>query len=89
MSGLQRVNDALFVDFGDGYEIRDGTHAGQIRYRRQPRARFECVRCGYASPVVTGPVDVREFVANEPNDHRAICPATHTGTTNQQGAIAA
>lgn len=88
MTGQQRVNDALFVDLGEGYEIKDGDRAGQIRWTRQPRARFECVRCGYASPTVTGAPKVRDFVTNEPRDHRAVCPAIHS-TTNQQGAIAA
>lgn len=88
MTGRLTVADALFVDLGEGFEIKDGDRAGQIKYTRQPRARFECVRCGYASPTVTGPAAVRDFVANEPTDHRAVCPAIHT-TTNQQGAIAA
>ncbi|MFF0143577.1 hypothetical protein ACFYRN_45240 [Streptomyces sp. NPDC005227] len=88
MTGRQQVNDALFVDCGDGYEIKQGDRAGQIVYRRQPRARFECVRCEYASEIVTGPVAVREFVANEPTSHRAVCPAIHN-TSTQQGAIAA
>lgn len=82
-----RVADALFVDCGEGREIKHGARAGQIRYTREPRARFECVRCGYASPTVTGPAAVRDFVANEPRDHRAVCPAIHH--TNRQGAIAA
>lgn len=88
MTARQQVNDALFVDCGDGYEVKQGDDAGQIKYRRPPRARFECVRCGYASATVTGAPNVRDFVANEPTDHRAVCPAIHR-TTNQQGAIAA
>jgi hypothetical protein len=82
------VRDALFVDLGEGREIKQGDRAGQIKYTRQPRARFECVRCGYASPTVTGAPAVRDFVANEPTDHRAVCPAIHS-TTTQQGALAA
>jgi hypothetical protein len=88
MTGRQKVRDALFVDLGEGHEIKQGDRAGQIKYTRQPRARFECVRCGYASPTVTGAPQVRDFVANEPRDHRAVCPAIHH-TTTQQGAIAA
>lgn len=88
MTGRMEVHDALFVDLGEGFEIKDGDRAGQIRWTRQPRARFECVRCGYASPTVTGAPAVRDFVANEPTDHRAVCPAIYS-TTNQQGAIAA
>lgn len=89
MTGQQRVLDALFVDLGEGREIKHGDRAGQITYTRQPRARFECVRCGYASEIVTGAAAVRDFVANEPADHRAVCPATTNRTANQQGAIAA
>jgi hypothetical protein len=88
MTGRLTVADALFVDLGEGREIKQGDRAGQITYTRQPRARFECVRCGYASPTVTGAPQVRDFVANEPRDHRAVCPAIHH-TTTQQGAIAA
>ena len=88
MTGRLTVADALFVDLGEGREIKHGARAGQITYTRQPRARFECVRCSYASPTVTGPAPVRDFVANEPTDHRAVCPAIHH-TTNQQGAHAA
>jgi hypothetical protein len=81
------VADALFIDCGDGYEIKQGDNAGEIKYRRPPRARFECVRCEYASEIVTGPEAVKQFVATARTDHRAICPALRT--TNQQGAQAA
>ncbi|MET7944237.1 hypothetical protein [Streptomyces sp. NPDC005302] len=77
MTGRQQVNDALFIDCGDGYEIKHGDNAGEIKYRRPPRARFECVRCGYASPIVTGPTAVKNFVAAARPEHRSICPATH------------
>ncbi|MEU2730071.1 hypothetical protein ABZ650_20380 [Streptomyces griseoviridis] len=80
----RRVSDALFIDCGTGYEHKTGDRAGQITYTRQPRARYECVRCGYASPVVTGPDDVKRFVATARTSHRATCPAL----TNQQGAAA-
>lgn len=87
MTGRQLVAAALFIDCGDGYEIKQGDNAGEIKYRRPPRARFECVRCSYASPTATGPAAVKRFIATEPTNHRAICPANHT--TNQQGATAA
>jgi len=88
MSGQQRVVDALFIDCGEGFEIKNGDRAGQIKYTRQPRARFECVPCGYASETVTGPDAVKRFVATARTNHRAICPAT-TNTHTQQGAHAA
>ena len=56
-----RVVACLFVDFGD----RD----------RAPRARYECVRCGYASPIVTGPAAVKTFVDTAADTHRAVCTA--------------
>ncbi|MFF0019133.1 hypothetical protein ACFYQQ_01005 [Streptomyces sp. NPDC005496] len=86
MNGPLAVADALFVDLGDGREIKEGARAGQITYKRQPRARYECLRCGYHAPPVTGAPAVRDFVTNEPRDHRASCPAI---TTHQQGAHAA
>lgn len=89
MTARQQVNDALFVDCGDGYEVKQGSSdAGEIKYRRPPRARFECVRCEYASEVVTGATAVKRFVATAATDHRAVCPALHN-TSNQQGATAA
>jgi hypothetical protein len=87
MTGQQRVLDALFVDLGDGFEIKNGDRAGQIKYTRQPRARFESVRCEYASEIVTGPAAVQRFVATARTEHRAICPAAHI--TSQQGVQAA
>lgn len=41
-----RALSELTVDCGEGYEIRHGDRAGQIRWTRQPRARFECLLCG-------------------------------------------
>lgn len=74
----QTVLDALFVDLGDGYEIKNGDRAGQIKYTRQPRARFEYVRCGCALETVTGPDPVKRFVATARTNHRAICPVPAT-----------
>lgn len=83
-----RVRDALFVDLGEGYEIKkDGPRRGQIWWKRDPRARYECVRCQYASPVVHGADAVRAFIATIRNDHRATCPGQPART--QQGAAAA
>jgi hypothetical protein len=77
MTGHRHVTDALFVDLGEGFEIKQGDRTGQIKYTRQPRARFECTRCEYASETVTGPEPVKRFVATARANHRAICPA-HT-----------
>jgi hypothetical protein len=80
VTGPARVIDALYVDLGEGREIRHGDRAGQIRWTRQPRARFECLRCHTTEGPVTGPHAVREFVARIRADHRATCPATTTHT---------
>lgn len=66
------VVDVLFVDLGDA---REDWKTGLIRWTRQPRARFECLRCRYASPTVTGPDKVRSFVTNIRTDHRSVCTA--------------
>ena len=80
MTGQLQVADALFVDLGEGFEIKHGDRAGQIKYTRQPRARFECIRCEYASETVTGPEPVTRFVATARTSPQAICPANQKGT---------
>ncbi|MEU9865517.1 hypothetical protein AB0D99_32075 [Streptomyces sp. NPDC047971] len=74
----QRVTAALFIDCGEGREIRHGDRAGQIRYTRQPRARYECAACNYRSETVTGPDAVKAFVAHIRATHQAVCPAATT-----------
>ncbi|WP_228975011.1 hypothetical protein [Streptomyces sp. DH12] len=83
MTGPARVIDALYVDCGEGREIRHGDRAGQITWRRQPRARFECLRCHTVEGPVTGPLAVQRFAATIRTTHRATCPAaaTHHGRT--------
>lgn len=76
MTGPARVIGALYVDLGEGREIRHGDRTGQVTYRRQPRARFECIRCRTVEGPVTGPEAVKRFVARIQQDHRATCPAT-------------
>ncbi|WP_327337370.1 hypothetical protein OG384_14815 [Streptomyces sp. NBC_01324] len=61
----QHVVAALFVDFGDD----------RGNDRRPPRARYECVRCGYRSEIVTGPAAVAAFTATARDTHRTVCPA--------------
>lgn len=81
------VRDVLFVDLGEGYEIKKaGPRRGQIWWKQDPRARYECLPCQYASPVVRGADQVRAFVATIRTDHRAICPGRPAHT--QQGAAA-
>ncbi|MFJ6235077.1 hypothetical protein ACIQH0_13325 [Streptomyces griseus] len=55
----RHVVACLFVDFGDK--------------SRPPRARYECVPCNYASPVVTGVDAVTAFVATAAHEHRITC----------------
>lgn len=81
----RRVTGALFVDCGEGREIRHGDRAGQIRWTRQPRARYECVACGYRSETVTGPDAVKAFVSHIRTTHQATC----TAAAHTEGAQAA
>lgn len=74
----QQVVSVLFVDCGEGYEIKHGDRAGQIRWTLQPRARFECVACNWASEVVTGPTAVRKFIDHIHDTHQAVCTAATT-----------
>ncbi|MGW3025826.1 hypothetical protein [Streptomyces sp. NPDC001221] len=70
MTGLV-IAAALFVDCGEGFEIKSGDRAGQIRWTEQPRARFECLRCHGTEGPVTGPAAVAKFVATIRGAH--IC----------------
>lgn len=78
MTGPQCITGALFVDCGEGREIRHGDRAGEIRWTRQPRARFECLTCGWRSETVTGPSSVKTFVSHIRTTHQATCPAATT-----------
>ena len=79
MTGRQEVTAALFVDLGEG---REDKKTGLIRWSKQPRAKYECVRCQTTEGPVHGPDRVREFVARIRTDHPTYC------TANQQGATA-
>jgi len=69
----RRVSAVLFVDCGEGREIKRGDRAGQIRWDRLPRARYECLRCQTVeTPTGRGPGDVARFVAAIRTSH--TCP---------------
>ena len=71
----REVVAALFVDLGEGREIKHGDRAGQIRWDRLPRARYECLRCQAVEvPDGRGPGDVARFVASIRATH--TCRAT-------------
>ncbi|MFJ3923065.1 hypothetical protein [Streptomyces sp. NPDC090022] len=70
-----RITGALFIDAGEGREIRHGDRAGQIHYTRHPRARYECLACGWTSETVTGPEAVKAFTSHIRITHPATCPA--------------
>lgn len=80
----RQVTAALRVDCGAGIEIKDGDRAGQIWWKTQPRARYECVACGWQSAIVTGPLAVKNFTSSIRTTHQAAC----TGATTE-GAQAA
>ncbi|MEU4947676.1 hypothetical protein [Streptomyces lavendulae] len=79
-----RATGALRIDCGQGIEIKDGDRAGQIWWKTQPRARYECVACHWESETVTGPEAVKGFTARIRTSHRATCPGAPA-----QGAQAA
>ncbi|MDQ0943309.1 hypothetical protein [Streptomyces sp. V1I1] len=74
---------ALFVDLGEGREDKE---RGGIRYTRQPRAKYECLLCHATEGPVTGPIDVRQFVATIRDAHKTTCRPTHP---NQKGNTSA
>ena len=79
MTGQRTVTGGLFVDCGDGFEIKQGDRAGQVKYRGTPRARYECVRCQTVEGPVSGAAKVREFVATIRDRH--VCSTnTHPPT---------
>lgn len=84
MTGQQRITGALSIDLGEGREIKHGARAGQIRWTRQPAARFECLLCR-TSETATGVDDVRAFVSTIRTTHPTRCNPQHT-TTERQAA---
>lgn len=77
MTGQQQINSALFIDCGEGFEIKNGARAGQIKYTREPRARFECVRCRSVEGPVSGADRVKAFVASVRTRH--VCHPNELG----------
>lgn len=69
MTGQRAVAGGLFIDCGDGFENKNGDRAGQITYRRAPRARYECLRCRTVEGPVSGAVEVKRFVATIRTSH--------------------
>lgn len=67
------VVGALRIDCGQGVEIKTGDRAGEIRWKTHPRARYECVACGWTSETVTGPTAVQTFAAHIRSTHQAAC----------------
>lgn len=79
MTRLRIITGALFVDLGEGREIKDGDRAGQIGWSQPPRARYECLLCHTSEGPVQGAIAVRKFVTRIHADHRAHCPANTQG----------
>ncbi|WP_369778868.1 hypothetical protein [Streptomyces sp. R33] len=73
-----RITSALLIDCGTGIEIKDGDRAGQIWWKANPRARYECVACQWRSEIVTGPIAVQTFVSHIRDTHRATCTGAPT-----------
>ncbi len=73
-----RITGGLFIDCGEGREIKHGDRAGQIRYTRQPRARYECVACRTTTETVTGAEAVKAFINHIRATHKATCTGAAT-----------
>lgn len=71
------LDSALTVDLGEGFEIKQGERAGQIKYTRQPRAKYECLRCNTLEGPVTGPEAVKRFTATIQAAHICGAPPRH------------
>ncbi|MHA4776028.1 hypothetical protein L1085_016150 [Streptomyces sp. MSC1_001] len=89
MTTRQEVVAALFIDCGEGREIKHGARAGQIRWTQMPSARFECLLCQTAeTPIVRPgepiPAAVTRFIAHIRTTHQAVC----TAAWSSQGAAA-
>ncbi|MEU6279774.1 hypothetical protein [Streptomyces sp. NPDC047028] len=66
MTSRQVVAAALFVDLGDG---RETSHGG-YRWKRLPRARYECLRCHTVEvPDGNGPGDIARFINTIRSSH--------------------
>ncbi|MFF3622362.1 hypothetical protein [Streptomyces sp. NPDC002467] len=76
MTARPRVVGGLFIDAGEGREIKAGPRAGEIRWARPPRARYECLACRWASETVTGAEPVKAFVSHIRTTHRNTCTGT-------------
>lgn len=72
-----QVTGALRIDCGEGFEAKD-KGAGQFWWKTEPRARYECVACGYRSDVVTSPASVKAFISHIRTTHQATCPGAIT-----------
>ncbi|MFE9845823.1 hypothetical protein [Streptomyces goshikiensis] len=73
-----QVIRALFIDCGQGIEIKTGDRAGQIWWKTPPRARHECLDCGWQSETVTGPAKVKAFISHIRDTHQATCTGAVT-----------
>jgi hypothetical protein len=69
------LDAALTVDCGEGFEIKHGERAGQIKYTRQPRAKYECLLCRTVEGPVTGPEAVKRFASTIRTAHICNAPA--------------
>ncbi|MYT24600.1 hypothetical protein GTW69_30705 [Streptomyces sp. SID7760] len=74
----RQVTAALRIDCGTGIEIKAGDRAGEIWWKTEPRARYECVVCGWRSEIVTGADAAKNFTDHIRTTHQAVCPAAAT-----------
>lgn len=72
-----RITGALRIDAGEGFAIKDAP-AGEFSWRTPPRARYECVTCGWRSETVTGALAVLRFIDHIRTTHQAACTGAVT-----------
>ena len=78
---MTAVLAVLHVDLGEGREIKTGSQAGQISWKRLPRAKYACMRCQTVEvPDGNGPGDIARFVATIRSSHTCRTPGPAQAT---------
>lgn len=72
-----QVTAALRIDCGEGFANKEAG-PGEFSWKTHPRARYECVACGWTSETVTGAIAVRTFLNHIRATHKATCTKATT-----------
>lgn len=74
---LPEITGGLRIGCGEGFEAK-GRGPGEFWWKTDPRARYQCLDCGWTSETVVGFENVQAFVRHIRTTHRATCSATTT-----------